>query len=140
MAKGAFGRDLEDYLKARHKKKVDFKGFFSKFKPAKKEKKVDLPEDVEVYDSKEEIKEEVVEKKKDSNVLGWISSKFKRHEKEDTEALKFEIVSLTDDLKDVAKVALTAVKKLPDDALAEFKQSPEFENLKKILKQHNLIK
>lgn len=137
MVKGAVGKDLDDYLKARHKKKVDFKGFFKKFKPAKREKKVDLPEDIEVYDDKEDV---IVDKKKNVNVLGWISSKFKKREKEDSEALKFEIVSLTDDLKDVAKIALTAVKKLPDDKLTEFKQSPEFEKLKKILKQHNLIK
>jgi len=142
MSKGAFDKDLDDYLRARARRKVNIKGFFEKFKPKlpKLEKKVELPDEVEVYDvdsAGDVVKP--VKKEKDVNVFGWLFKRRKKQE-EDVEGLKFEVVSLIDDLKEVAKIALTAIKQLPDDKLSEFKKSPEFETLKKILKAHNLVK
>jgi len=138
MVKGGFDKDLDDYLRARSKKKVDIRGFIEKFKP-KLEKKIELPEEVEVYDVNEAEAELPEKKEKDTNVFGWLFKKRKKAD-EDIEGLKFEVVSLTDDLKEVAKIALVAIKRLPDDRLAEFKKSSEFDKLKKILHERNLIK
>jgi hypothetical protein len=44
------------------------------------------------------------------------------------------------DMKEVAKIALGMIKQLPDEQLRTFKQSPDFEKMKSILKKHELIK
>ena len=45
-----------------------------------------------------------------------------------------------DDLKDLAKMFLKMLELLPDDELRDFKETPEFDQFKKILRRHNIIK
>lgn len=121
---GDFENDLDEYLSAR--KKSSIKGVIQDlFSP--KEKKVRIPEQVEVYNTGKEKKfslKGVFTKKSDEQLI----------------QSKLEAEEAVDDMKEIAKVALLAIKQLPDDQLSMFKQGPEFERLKQILKKHSLIK
>ena len=44
------------------------------------------------------------------------------------------------DLKEVARISLQVMKKMPADLVREFKESPDYEKFKAILRKHNLAK
>ena len=44
------------------------------------------------------------------------------------------------ELKELAKISLGVIRQLSDEELKLFKQSPEFEKIKEILKKHELIR
>ncbi|MBW3018933.1 hypothetical protein KY329_01985 [Candidatus Woesearchaeota archaeon] len=124
---GDFEQELDEYISSR--KKASIKGMLAGiFGP--KEKKVKMPEDVTVYQSRKE-------KKFSLKSLGNAFSK-----KEDEQLIRYrlEAEDAVSDMKEIAKVALVAIKQLPDDQLAVFKQGPEFEKLKYLLKKHDLIR
>ena len=121
---GEFDKELEDYLSTRRRpniKKV-IRGIL-----APKRKKVSIPEDVEVYESAEAK-------------TPFLTRLFSRKSDNDIITAQLEIDDTITDMKEVAKIALVAIKQLPDDQLAQFKQGPEFGRLKEILKKHSLIK
>ena len=126
---------MEEYLRAR--KKAGFKGFnlrelLQKLLPKEKPRKVELPEEVTVYE--EEMPAEPKE--------GMLSKLFKKEEPAGEELLrtKMELEDTVTDMKEISKIALGIVKQLPDEQLRQFKSSPDFEKLKTILKKHDLIK
>ena len=47
---------------------------------------------------------------------------------------------VSQDMKEIAKIALMVIKQLPPEELSTFKASPEFARLKDLLKKHQLIK
>jgi len=47
---------------------------------------------------------------------------------------------LTADFKEVARITMGIMKRLPEDQLSELKESPEFSTFKDILRKHNIIK
>lgn len=143
-----------------------FKGMFPK--PTPPPVQMNLPEEVETYEEKpqiqqkpvqppqakqeqkkEEILEEVQEYKTDQkNVLGFIMDKIGITRKpamteEEKEAKIQDLVKkemMQKDIREVAKIALMAIKKLPPDDLKQFKNSAEFDALKNLLKKYDLIK
>ncbi|MEK6849865.1 MAG: hypothetical protein AABY01_04845 [Nanoarchaeota archaeon] len=44
------------------------------------------------------------------------------------------------DLKELARISLGVMKQMPGEQIHEFKQSPDYDKFKTILKKHNLIK
>lgn len=124
---GDFEQELDEYISSR--KKASIKGMLSElFKP--KDKKVKMPEDVKVYQAADGPKFSI-------KALGKAFSK-----KEDEHLIRYrlEAEDAVNDMKEIAKIALVAIKQLPDDQLSVFKQGPEFEKLKILLKKHDLIK
>jgi viroplasmin and RNaseH domain-containing protein len=111
-------RDLEVYLSARRKKGFNIKGFLSSLLPKPKPKKVEMPEKVEVYSEEtvtddEAAIEEIIEDREKKP--GFLSKIFGlREEKPDEEELiqaKLEAEESLNDMKEVAKVCLTVIKK-----------------------------
>ncbi len=99
--------------------------------------------------TKEKILEEVQEYKTDQkNVLDFIMDKIGITRKqviseEEKEAKIQDLVKkemMQKDIREVAKIALMAIKKLPSDDLKQFKNSSEFDALKGLLKKYDLIK
>ena len=132
MHKAEFDREMEEYLQARKKAGFNLKEFLQKLLPKEKPKKIELPEEVIVYE------EETTTEPKE----GMLAKLFKKEEPKSEELLrtKMQAEDLTTDMKEISKIALGVVKQLPDEQLRQFKQSPDFEKLKTILKKHDLIK
>jgi len=159
MAKTEFDKELSTYLIRRKKGQTTdiikwIKGILPK--PTPPAVQVKLPEDVQTYEEKPETSakktqtnaqvEEYQEDKQ--NVLSFILDKLSFAKKpkltEEEQAAKIKnIVSqemAQKDLREISKIALVAIKKLPEEDRKEFKESSEFASLKKILKKHDLIK
>lgn len=127
-----FEKDLAEYLSARKRAgRIDIKAFLKKIIPERKteDASVALPEQVEVYTEPQ------------PKQPGLLSKMFKK------EAVNEELMrehmradDALDDMKEVAKIALSMIKQLPDEQLKAFKNSPDFERLKTLLKKHELIK
>lgn len=124
---GDFEQELDEYISSR--KKASLKGMLTGvFGP--KEKKVRMPEDVKVYESGKETKFS----------LKSLGKAFSKKEDEQLIRYRLEAEDAVTDMKEIAKIALVAIKQLPDDQLTLFKQGPDFEKLKFLLKKHDLIK
>src|SRR3989344_775470 len=129
-----FERDLAEYLSARKRAgRIDIKSFLKKLMPERKveDPTVAIPEQVEVYTEPQPVPKQP----------SFISKIFKK------EVVNEELVrehmradDALDDMKEVAKIALSMIKQLPDEQLRLFKNSPDFERLKTLLKKHDLIK
>ncbi len=131
-----FERDMEEYLRARKRAGFNIKEFLKGLIPKKGPERVEMPEQVEVYS--EEAKPQPAPKE------GVLSKIFKKEKEEpaNEELLraKMQAEDAITDMKETAKIALSAIKQMPDEQLRTFKESPEFERLKMILKKHELIK
>jgi hypothetical protein len=94
---------------------------------------VELPEEVEVYH------EEAPKPAPKEHIL---TKFFKKEEPVQEELLrtKMQAEDAVTDMKEIAKIALSMIKQLPDEQLRTFKQSPDFDKMKSILKKHELIK
>ena len=101
--------------------------------PKKGPDHVELPEEVEVYH------EGPPKPARKENVL----TKFFNKEEPANEELvrtKMQAEDAVTDIKEISKIALNMIRQLPDEQLRGFKQSPDFDRLKTILKKHDLIK
>jgi len=114
---GEFDKELEDYLSAR--RKPGLRDVLKSVLPHKP-KQVSIPEDVQVY-HEEKARKPFFERLK-------LTKRSGRDEE------------LVDDMKEIAKIALVAIKQLPDAELSAFKKGPDFERLKELLKKHRLIR
>lgn len=146
-----FERELERYLAQRRKSRAGIAQLLNVLKPRKKmPDKAELPSDVQPYDEEQENPEEKPElaeeeKKSDKNVLKSILEKIGLVAKEgvEEEEKAQELIAqdeTKEDFKEVAKITLAVIKQLPSEQMRAFKNSPDFERLKTILKKHNLIK
>jgi len=45
-----------------------------------------------------------------------------------------------EDMKEVARIALTVLRKMPPELVKEFKSTPDYEKFKELLRKHNMIK
>src|SRR3989344_4786316 len=122
MKQDQFDVELERYLHARRRPKVNVREFLGKFWRGSKPDRIDPETGVEIYD-KPSVMQRVKEKK--DSVVAHFSS---------------HSTAPTEDMKEVAKIALGVIRQLPDEELRKFKQSSDFEKLKEILKKHELIK
>lgn len=75
---------------------------------------------------------------------GWFSGFMNKLFGEDTETTEtVSTVTTTDtstDLKELARISISVMKKMPGDLVREFKESPDYEAFKSILRKHNLGK
>jgi len=169
MAKSDFEKELGTYLTRRKKGGMpDMINFFKGLlpKPTPPPVNMQLPDDVETYEEKpqiqvkstpvlkpehkkEELLDEIQEYSPDQkNVLSFILDKIGIAKKpvmteDEKEARIQDIVKkemMQKDIREVAKIALMAIKKLHPDDLKQFKNSSEFDVLKNMLKKYDLIK
>lgn len=154
MTRGEFEKELEHYIAQRRKAK-GIPRLFGGFKP-KKKMEPELPPEVQKYDetTPAEIPEtmpgedDYPEKKgfftKILESMGLVSVDGAAEKPKDLPAGEVQQMLVKDevaqDFKEVAKIALSVVKQLPDDRLTGFKSSQEFARLKELLKKHQLIK
>jgi len=154
MTRGEFERELEQYIAQRRKAK-GFPRLFGGFKP-KKKMEPELPPEVQKYDETTPAEqpetlpgdEEYPEKKgfftKILEGMGLVSVEGASEKPKDVPAEEVQHMLVKDevsqDFKEVAKIALSVVKQLPPDQLTGFKSSQEFARLKELLKKHQLIK
>lgn len=165
-----FDKDLQEYLASKKKKKIDVMKMIKGIMPKPSPPPVKLPPEIQTYDSQEEEKTEekpkveILEEEKEPIVEEYGTEKPIWHkilekvglkssgavEKEEEflkergeEAKIKELVEkeiMQKDMKDLAKITLFVVKQLPPERLAEFKQSSDFSDLKKLLQKYKLIK
>ncbi len=130
MAKEGFEQDLDEYLKVRKGSGFDIRGLFNKF-IKKKTPIVELPEQVEVYHKRDDVKETAKES---------VFSKFFKRQNDELVQVRMLADDAVSDICEMSKIALDVVRQLPDEKLREFRSSENFERLKSLLKKHNLIK
>lgn len=128
-----FERDLDDYLQARKRARFDIKRFLKQLVPEKQPARVDVPEDVEVYEQQDQPAQQ-------PKGQPFLKKFFKKEDAEELARSNMKAEDAIADLKEVSKITLNIIKELPDDNLMHVKQSPDFERLKTILKKHDLIK
>ncbi len=115
MHKEEFEREMEEYLRARKRAGFNIKAFFQNLLP-KKHEKVEMPEEVEVYE--EESKQEPKE--------GMLAKLFKKEEPLNEELLRtrMQVEDMTEDMKEISreKVTLLKLKKdTPDNKIEKIK-------------------
>jgi hypothetical protein len=157
MARGEFEKELEYYIAQRRKAKIKFSGIFSPFKSRKKMPETALPPEIQKYDATSPAEPAVsIPGEDDSGYqpkkgvftrmlegLGLVSAE-KEEKPADIPAEEVRQMLVKDDItqdtKEIAKIALAAIKHLPPEQLTAFKSGPEFARLKELLKKHSLIK
>lgn len=151
MVRGEFEKELEQYIAQRRKSKP-FK--LPKLFNLKKAKKMEpeLPPEIQKYEEGTpaepvEIPGEEAAQKKSlfSRVLeaiGLTKGEKAREEQIPPEEVQKMLAQEehAQDMKEIAKIALSAIKQLPPEQLAQFKSSPEFARLKDLLRKYQLIK
>ncbi len=125
-------RDMDSYLSQRRKSDWSF------FKPT-------LHPTVRPYKNKEAdtvVSEMIDEQPKKGWFSGMVDKLFGAEEApEDVSEVQSQ-VSSTDatDLKEIARISIIVMKQLPGDAIHDFKQTPDYDKFKDILRKHQLIK
>jgi hypothetical protein len=155
MTRGEFERELEEYIAQRRKAKIKFPNIFSGFKAKpKKMPEAELPPEIQKYEegSPPEPLETIPGEEgspaekgfftKILETLGLVTVEKKKPEEIPAEEVQKMLLKddITQDTKEIAKIALSVVKQLPPEQLSAFKASPEFSRLKDLLKKHQLIK
>lgn len=128
-----FDRDMKEYIASR-KKSTLFGNVLKEKQP-----EVRLHPEVETYqqESPSMPVDEAVTMEQTPAKQGFFSRLFSRKEAEEPIIASVELM---DDLKRVSKTALSLAKQLSPENLESFKRSPEYDELKNILKRRNLIK
>ena len=122
MKSDDFDVELEKYLDARKRSRTSIRDILARLWPPRKVRDVEqsfVSEKKSVIDLVKEKKEQVVAKFKSKDVSA---------------------IDHSADIKEVAKIALRVIRRLPDEELKRFKESAEFEQLKEILRKHELIR
>ncbi len=159
MTRGEFDRELEQYLAQRRKAKTKLPSIFDWFKkPKKKMSEPAMPPEVHKYDettpaeqpvetlTEEQPEEPIAQQKgvftKLLEGMGLVTIEEKKPDSMPEEEVQKMLADddITQDTKEIAKIALSVIKRLPPEQLAEYKSSPEFGRLKELLKKHQLIK
>ncbi|MBI4151106.1 hypothetical protein HY492_03195 [Candidatus Woesearchaeota archaeon] len=129
-------RDMDSYLSQRRKSDWSF------FKPA-------LHPTVHPYKNSKEAEPMASEVIDEQPKKGWISGMVDKlfgaedvPEDVSEEAVQSQVSSTdaTADLKEVARISLAVMKRMDGDAIHEFKQTPDYDKFKEILRKHQLIK
>tara|TARA_Y100000310_G_scaffold241818_1_gene245946 strand:+ start:4446 stop:5183 length:738 start_codon:yes stop_codon:yes gene_type:complete len=95
----------------------------------------DFREEIEALEGEEERLEEQEQgiRTKKAEIVKQILDKF-------VSQVEFKEGSSKEEVKEVSKITLSVIKKLPKDELKDFKDSYEFSRFKEILKDNDLIK
>lgn len=91
------------------------------------------PKKVQKMEYDQDIKEVVEEKRG-----GFFSKLFGSSKIEEMPEIKVD--ASAEDLKEIAKITLKALKMLPPEQITAFKNTEDYSKLKEILKKHNMIK
>ena len=129
-------REIEGYISERRKGSGLFKNLF-KQEPKKEEP---LHPTVKPYEEEragpasEMEKEYEQEQKKGffASIFGGFTAKEEEPAKTDSEAEQ--------DLKEIARISLHMLKQMPGELIHNFKQTPDYERFKELLRKHQLIK
>lgn len=99
---------------------------------------------------KQKTEEPAVEVTESAPKKGWFSSmtsKLFGEQPEEAQDIPAEQVQsqvssgdTSSDLKELARISLGVMKQMPGELIHDFKQSPDYDKFKTILKKHNLIK
>ncbi len=153
MTRGEFERELEQYIAQRRKAKIRFPNIFGGIK--KNMPEPELPPEIEKYDegspaeslqslSGEEPEKDISQKSFFTKIFETLGLVNVEQKTEEIPQEKLQQIlakdEITQDMKEIAKIALLIIKQLPPEQLSTFKASPEFEKLKELLKKHQLIK
>jgi hypothetical protein len=153
MARGEFEKELDEYIAQRRKAGFKFPNVLKAF--ARRKKQVNepkLPPEVQKYDETtpaepyDSLPGEKPEPKPGlfTRLLKGLGVLQTEEKTEDIPAGEVKQMLAKDDVlqdtKEIAKIALAAVKQLPEEQLSAFKSGPEFARLKELLKKHQLIK
>jgi hypothetical protein len=134
-------REMDSYLSQRKKT-----GSWSLFK---KEPQPALHPAVHPYKKEETVEpklEHPMEQEYESqSKKGWFSGFMSKLFGEDVEEAPAETSQVMNDdtltdLKEIARISLAAMKQMPGDAIREFKETPDYDKFKMILRKHKLIK
>jgi hypothetical protein len=157
MARGEFEKELEQYIGQRRKARFKFPDVFGALKRKKKMPEPELHPEVQKYEegSPAEIPEAMPGEEEEASPeqrkgvmtkllesLGLVGGKEKTPENLPAEEVQQMLAKdeISQDMKEIAKIALLVIKKLPPEQMSEFKTSPEFDRLKELLRKHQLIK
>jgi hypothetical protein len=154
MTRGDFEKELEQYISHRRRAKIKFPNVFKSFKSSKKKMHdTEMPPEITTYDKATPAEpfeaipgdDDYPAKKgfmtKILETLGLVTVEKKGAEIAPEEVQKILAKDeVSQDTKEVAKIALAAIKQLPPEQLAIFKAGPEFARLKELLRKHQLIK
>lgn len=136
MGNDDLSKELDEYLRARKKSTFSFRNLLDKITEKLKtispqKTQVAIPQDIEVYS------EPAPKPQKKPFYHKFFS---KENVNEDLIRARMQAQDAIDDIREISKISLKMIKDLPDETLRKFKESPEFEKLKSILKKHELIK
>jgi hypothetical protein len=132
-----FEKDMEEYIRARKRAGINFKNikeFVQNILPKKK-----LPDHIELHEEVEVYHEKAQPVRKDSMLTKF----FQKKEEPTNEELLRARMAVEDtaaDIKEISKITLNMIRQLPDEELKKFRQSPDFDKMKAILRKHELIK
>ncbi len=132
-----FDRELDEYLSERKKTRV----LHNIMQGLRRESgKIKLNPSLETYDISIQ---EHVSSQKEAEVKpkkGFLARLFSPVEEEEEINMAEQLNAMRRDMKQLAKITLDAIKKMPPQEVTAFKQSDDFAVLKEILKKHSLIK
>ena len=128
-----FNKDLEEYISEKKKTRI----LHNIMQSIKMESnKIKLNPALETYDAPapKQISSPDEEKPK----KGFLARLFSPEEEEPNMAEQLN--AMRSDMKQLAKITLDVIKKMPPQEVASFKQSDDFAVLKEILRKNSLIK
>lgn len=142
-------REMDHYLTGRRKLEGGGSWFSQKTQP-----QPDLHPTIHSYKTKEQAKESEkpeqspMEADYETGKKGWISGfvgkLFGAEGEVTSEDVNAQLApgheETMEDLKEVARISLHVMRQMPGDAIAEFKETSDYERFKDILRKHKLIK
>lgn len=132
-----FDRELDEYISERRKTRI----FHNIVQGLKREgNRIGINPALETYNVSVVDEKPASENKNISQKKGFFERVFGSGREKDESEMNEQLNLMKSDMKQVARIILDIIKKLPPQELSAFKQSDEFFVLKEILKKHNLIK
>ncbi|MEK6857864.1 MAG: hypothetical protein AABX39_04725 [Nanoarchaeota archaeon] len=135
-SKLAFDRELDEYLSERKKTRV----LHNIIQGLKRESnKINLHPSLETYTTSAPQQISLPNGEREEKPRkGFLARLFSPEEEEPNMAEQLN--AMRSDMKQLAKITLDVIKKMPPQEVATFKQSDDFAVLKELLKKHSLIK
>lgn len=132
-----FDKDMEDYLRARKRAGINLKNLKELVQNLIPKRK--MPDHIELHEEVEVYHEQAPKPVRKDSMLTKFFKK-EEHSSEEFLQAKMAAEDAIADIKEISKITLNMIRQLPDEQLRHFRQSPDFEKMKTILKKHELIK
>ncbi len=133
-----FDKDMEEYIHARRKAGISLKNLkeiLQKLIPKRK-----LPDHIELHEEVEVYHEKTPQPVHKDSMLSKLFQKKEAPTNEEMLRAKMAVEDTIADIKEISKITLNMIRQLPDEELKKFRQSPDFDKMKTILRKHELIK